>query len=220
MMKVHRHFVLLTVVAACLPLLCCAPGKPSSAELNAYVKARDLYMRGSVDQAAAVVAHIDSRTRGFHQARLLEGKILFFRGSMGEAERVFLELTHRRAGYTEAQIWLSRALQAQGKAAEAEKILDAALEVNPGDARLLHQAGLLSLGRNDISSALGFFRRAQDSAIELAQSYIESARILYRFGLLDPAVADLATALALLPADSDMRKPVMELERRIRETKK
>lgn len=215
-----KSIVLLMAAAACMAFVGCAPGKPDSGDLDTYMKARDLYLHGSVDQAGHLVSRIDSRTRGFHQARLLEGKILFFKGSMGAAERVFKELVNRRAGYTEAQLWLLRTLQAQGKAAEAVKLLDAALELNPADARLLHQAGLLSLARNDISGALEFFRRSEDSAVDLAQSYIESARILYRFGLLDPAITDLDTALALLPADSGMRKPVSDLAQRIRETKK
>jgi tetratricopeptide (TPR) repeat protein len=200
--------------------MCCTPGKPSKAELDAYMRARDLYLRGAVQQAAVVVSGIDSRTREFHQARLLEGKILFFEGKTQEAEHLFEELANRRPGYTEAQIWLLRALQGQGKTAQAEKLLDSVLEVNPGDPRFLHQAGLISLERNDIANALEFFRRSEDSAVDLAQSYIESARIHYRFGLLAPALQDLTRALAILPPESGMRKPVEELQRRIRETKK
>jgi Flp pilus assembly protein TadD len=198
----------------------CSAARPSDADVDAYLKARDLYLRGSVNQAAAIVSHIDSRMRSFHQARLLEGKILFFKGSMVDAEKVFRGLTDRRAGYAEAQIWLLRALQAQGRTAEAETLLNSALELNPGDPRLLHLAGMLRLGTNDISGALGFFRRAQDYGAEFAQSYVESARVLYRFGLVDAALADLAVAQSLLPTGSDMLKPVNDLVARIREAKK
>jgi Flp pilus assembly protein TadD len=198
----------------------CSATRPSNADVDAYLKARDLYLRGSVDEAAAVVSHIESRIRSFHQARLLEGKILFFKGSMVDAEKVLRGLTDQRAGYIEAQIWLLRALLAQGKTAEAETLLNNALELNPGDPRLLHLAGMFRLGANDINGALGFFRRAQDYGAEFAQSYVESARVLYRFGLVDAALADLAVAQAILPTDSDMRKPVNDLVARIREAMK
>lgn len=205
---------------ALIALAACAPAKPTNAELDAYVKARDLYLRGSVDEAASLVSHIASRTHGFHQARLLEGKIDFFKGKTDASERVFRELTERVPGYTEAELWLVRALQAGGKTGEAERQLEKGLELNPGDPRFLHQAAMLRLGSDDISGALSFFRRSQEYAVEFSQSYIESARILYRFGFIEPALEDLAVARALLPADSGMRKPVAELERRIREGKK
>jgi tetratricopeptide (TPR) repeat protein len=184
------------------------------------MKARDLYLSGSVDQAASLVSHIDSRTHGFHQARLLEGKILFFKGDMQDSEHVFRGLVKRLPGYTEAQLWLVRSLQAQGKTMDAEDLLNSVLELNPADPRFLHQAGMLKLRGDDIRGALAFFRRSQEFAVEFSQSYIESARILYRFGLTDPALADLVTAKALLPSDSGMRKPVADLEQRVREARK
>jgi len=219
-MITHRYIVLTIAVLASVALAGCAPAKPSSADLDAYVKARDLYLRGSIDQAGSLVSHIDSRTRGFHQARLLEGKILFFKGDLQGSERLFRDLAKRLPGYTEAQLWLVRSLQAQGKSKDAESLLDAVLELNPGDPRFLHEAGMLKLGGDDIRGALAFFRRSQEFAAEFSQSYIESARILYRFGLTDPALVDLATAKALLPADSGMRRPVADLEQRVREAKK
>jgi len=219
-MITHRYARIITALAAAAALAGCAPVKPSSADLDAYMKARDLYLRGSVDQAAGLVSHIESRARGFHQARLLEGKILFFKGEVKDSEQVFRGLTERLPGYMEAQLWLIRCLQAQGKTKEAERLLNAALELNPGDPRFLHEAGMLKLAGDDIRGALAFFRRSQEFAVEFSQSYIESARILYRFGLTDSALADLATAQALLPPDSGMRKPVADLQQRVREGKK
>ena len=219
-MNMHRYIVLIIAVLASAALAGCAPAKPSRADLDAYMKARDLYLSGSVDQAASLVSHIDSRTHGFHQARLLEGKILFFKGDMQDSEHVFRGLVKRLPGYTEAQLWLVRSLQAQGKTMDAEDLLNSVLELNPADPRFLHQAGMLKLGGDDIRGALAFFRRSQEFAVEFSQSYIESARILYRFGLTDPALADLVTAKALLPSDSGMRKPVADLEQRVREARK
>jgi tetratricopeptide (TPR) repeat protein len=215
-----RRLGALALSAACAAIAACSSGTPSRADLDAYVRARDLYLRGSVDQAAALVGRIDSRSRGFHQARLLEGKILYFKGDMKESERAFRQLMQGRPGYAEAQLWLLRCLQAQGKTREAESILDGALTLNPGDPRLLHLAGMLRLSADDIDGALGFFRRSEEYTVELSQSYIESARILFRFGMHDRALADLAAALSLLPPESGMRKPVMELQQRIREAKK
>jgi len=215
----HRRVWIIRALLATAMIAGCTPAKPSSADLDAYVKARDLYLRGSVDQAARLVSHIESRTHGFHQARLLEGKILFFKGDMKDSEQVFRDLTERLPGYTEAQLWCLRSLLAQGKTKDAESLLDAALELNPGDPRFLHQAGMLKLAGDDVRGALAFFRRSQEFAAEFSQSYIETARILYRFGLTDPALADLATAQALLPADSGMRKPVADLQQRVREGK-
>jgi Flp pilus assembly protein TadD len=213
-------FILVLAGTAALALAGCAAKKPSLADIDTYMKARDLYLRGAVDQAGVVVSRIDSRTGSFHQARLLEGKIHFFKGNLQSAERVFQALVDRRPEYTEAQLWLVRSLQAQGKNKDAESLLDTALEMNPGDPRFLHLAGMLKLGADDISGALSFFRRSEEYSAELAQSYVESARILYRFGLVDPALADLATAQVLLPVNSDMRKPVAELTRRIQEAPK
>jgi len=197
----------------------CGPDRPSNGDLDVYIKARDLYLRGAVDQAAQLVSHINGRTSGFHQARLLEGKILYFKGDMTGSEHIFRELTRRLSGYTEAQLWLLRSLQAQGRTREAEDLLDAILELNPGDPRFLHQAGMLRLAGDDIGGALAFFRRSQEYSVDLLQSYVESARILYRFGMTDPALADLATAKALLPPDSTMRRPLEDLERRIKEAR-
>ncbi len=219
-MAARRSAHLLVLAAAAAILAGCAPVTPAQQDVDAYLKARDLYLRGAVDQAAAIVSHIDSRRGSFHQARLLEGKILFFRGKLDDAEKVFRSLVKNRAGYTEAQIWLVRTLQARGKNREAETLLDEARELNPGDPRLLHLAGMLKLGTDDINGALSFFRRSEEYGSELAQSYIESARILYRFSLVDAALGDLAVAQALLPADSDLRKPVQDLVKRIREAKK
>jgi tetratricopeptide (TPR) repeat protein len=219
-MHAFRYLVLVAAALASMMLAGCAPAKPSSADLDAYVKARDLYLRGAIDQAASLVSHIGSRTRGFHQARLLEGKILFFKGDMQDAERLLRKLSERLPGYIEAQLWLVRSLQAQGKIKEAEDLLNAILELNPGDPRFLHQAGMLRLAGDDIRGALAFFRRSQEFAVEFSQSYIESARIFYRFGMTDTALVDLATAKALLPEDSGMRKPVADLEQRVREAMK
>ncbi len=219
-MKKFHFIVLATAVAVAASLTGCSAEKPTRADLDEYVKARDLYLRGSIDESASLVSRIPSRTRGFHQARLLEGKILFFKGAMADAERIFRGLVGRFPGYIEAQIWLLRSLQAQGKTAEAERLLDRALELNPGDPRLLHLAGMLRLGADDIDGALRFFRRSEDFAGELAQSYIEAARIQFRFGLVDSALADLAIAPALLPAESDLRGPVQDLVTRIREAGK
>jgi tetratricopeptide (TPR) repeat protein len=212
--------MLASLTLASAALTGCAPGKPSNADLDAYIKARDLYLRGAVDQAALLVSRISCRTSGFHQARLLEGKILYFKGDLKSSESIFRELIRRISGYTEAQLWLLRSLQAQGRTREAENLLDSILELNPGDPRFLHQAGMLRLAGDDVGGALAFFRRSQEYGVDLSQSYVESARILYRFGMTDPALDDLATAKALLPADSAMRKPVENLERRIRETRK
>jgi Flp pilus assembly protein TadD len=210
----------LAAVMCATALAGCAQRKPTVAEVDSYMKARDLYLRGSIDEAAAAVSGIESRMRGFHQARLLEGKILFFKGEMNAAEHIFRTLANLRPGYLEAQLWLLRALQAQGETPEAQRLIDSVLELNPGDPRFLHQAGMLMLALDDIKGALEFFRRSQEYTVELSQSYIESARILYRFGLLDPALVDLAAAFALTPPDSGMRKPLMDLEMRIREAKK
>jgi len=221
MRPVALHLILAVAAALSTTVLPgCTPTQPPAAEVDAYLKARDLYLRGSVDEAAAIVSRIGSRLGSFHQARLLEGKVLFFKGDMVQAETVFRSLVDRHAGYTEAQIWLVRTLQARGKTAEAEALLDHALELNPGDPRLLHLAGMGKLGTNDINGALAFFRRSEEYGNELAQSYIESARILYRFGLVDPALADLAVAQALLPADSNLRTPVQDLVARVREARK
>jgi Flp pilus assembly protein TadD len=205
-----------TILTTAAILAGCSPQKPPPEDIGQYLKARDLYLRGSVDEASLIVAHISSRARGFHQARLLEGKLLFFRGNMAGAEKTFQELSSRFQGYTEAQLWLLRALLAQGKKREAESLLSEVLEKNPGDPRFLHQAGLLKLASEDISGALAFFRRSQEYAAELSQSYVETARILYRFGLSDSALADLSVARTLLPQDSSMRKPMAALEKRIR----
>ena len=215
------HFVMLaTAVVVAASLSGCSGQKPTRADLDNYVKARDLYLRGSIDESASLVSRISSRTRGFHQARLLEGKILFFEGRMRESESIFKELSNRFPGYAEAELWLLRTLLAEGKTQEAELLLACVLEKNPGDPRFLHQAGLLRLASDDISGALAFFRRSQEYCVELSLSYVETARILYRFGLADPALEDLATARSLLPAESTMRKPVSDLEKRIREGKK
>ena len=219
-MRKSEYVMFIAVLSAAIAMSGCLPARPSSADLDTYVKSRDLYLRGSLDEAAALVSRIESRIKGFHQARLLEGKIFFFQGNMEASERVFQDLSKRFKGYPEAQLWLLRALLAQGKTEKAELLLSEVLEKNPGDPRFLHQAGLLRLAADDISGALAYFRRSQEYATEFSQSYIETARILYRFGLLDSALVDLATASSLLPPDSNMRKPVSDLEKRIREGKK
>ena len=145
-MKKFERGMFMTVLLAVMAMSGCLPARPSSADLDTYVKSRDLYLRGSLDEAAALVSRIESRIKGFHQARLLEGKIFFFQGDMQASERVFQDLSKRFKDYTEARLWLLRALQAQGKTEKAELLLSEVLEKNPGRSEIPASGGSAQIG--------------------------------------------------------------------------
>lgn len=100
----RRHAVVAYLLLASLAALVgCSSKGVGKADLDMYLKARDLYFKGSVDEAALIVSRLSTKDGSFHQAKLLEGKIAFFKNDAPTAERIFGELTRRRPGYTECQ---------------------------------------------------------------------------------------------------------------------
>lgn len=209
----------------CLALIACAAsscasGKPSREDLDTYLKARDLYFQGDIGAASAALARIQSRGQRFHQARLLEAKIQFFQNDWEGARSILEKLLAAHPAYPEAELWLIRTLQAAGDVERAEERVDAALEFDPANPRLLHAAGLLKLEAGEIDEALGLFKRAEEFSSDLSASYVESSRVLYRFGFPEAALEDLGKALSLLPEDSALTKPLLDLERSMKEATK
>jgi len=191
----------------------CSNTSPAPADVENYLAARDFYYQGDLDQATDMLGRIRSRGQRFHPARMLEAKILFFRGNWIDARRILERLLRTRPNYPEAELWLIRTMQAEGELEGAESRLREALEYDPGNPRLLHLAGLLKLEKGDMDAALELLGRAKDFSSELANSFVESARLFHRFGFREKALEDLSKAQAMLPADSTMTKPLLDLER-------
>ena len=138
-------------VAGCLVLLAanllpsCSPAKPDRETLEAYAKAKGLYLERRWDEALAVLRK--NGVADLPAASLLLGKLLLFKGDEAGAETAFGKLIEKRPDYEEARKWLARLLILRGRPAEAEKILAEALALDAEDAELLTLLGKARLGK-------------------------------------------------------------------------
>jgi tetratricopeptide (TPR) repeat protein len=200
---------------AALLIAACGSYAPSQGDLHAYLEARELYLKGDAEAAVPRLEALVSRARRFHQARFLLGKALFLSNRHPEAVRSFDSLLQRYPRYADASLWRARALLAAGSLAEAEEALTEALAFSSEDPRFLHAAGSLWESRGDYQKALEYYQRAAVSSNELAETYLAIGKIYSRFRVYDKSLEYIDRSLGLLDEASLLRRPVMELKKRV-----
>src|SRR4030042_33551 len=102
---------------AALLAAACGSYAPSQADLQAYLEARELYLKGDAETAVPRLEALVARAGNFHQARFLLGKALFLSNRHPEAARSFDSLLKRYPRYADASLWRARALLAAGSVA-------------------------------------------------------------------------------------------------------
>lgn len=205
---------------AALLAAACGSYAPSQADLQAYLEARELYLKGDAEATIPRLEALVARAGNFHQARFLLGKALFLSNRHPEAARSFASLLKRYPRYADASLWRARALLAAGSLAEAEKTLTEAMAFSSEDPRFLHAAGSLWESRGDYQKALEYYQRAAVSGNELAETYLAIGKIYNRFRVYDKSLEYIDKSLGLLDEASLLHRPVVELKKRVqKETK-
>ncbi len=184
------------------------------AELKVYAEAKTTYAQGKLSEAERALAPL-ARSTSLPQARFLLGKTRFFLGEYDEAALDFEGLAASFPRYHEADLWLARAYLQKGDVDEADRLAEALLANDSSDPRLYYLEAMIRVSRGDAKDALGFLELSCESGEELAKSYLESARLYYRFGQDDKALERLRRARAVLSPESPMRDAVAELIDRV-----
>jgi tetratricopeptide (TPR) repeat protein len=215
-----RHTRWRLVVPALLFLLgvmACTDPSPSDSDLQAYLRAKELYLRGEVEQAADTLEKLTSRAGSFHQARFLLGKALFMAGRHDEAAGTFAALLEDYPRYADASLWHTRALVASGSLEEAERVLTEAMAFSSEDPRFLYAAGTLWEGRGEYQKALDYYQRAALSGNDLGEIYLSIGKVYSRFRVYEKSLRYIDKCLAVLEEGSLLYRPVVELRARIQE---
>jgi len=198
-----------------LAILSCNGGM-SYQQANIFITAKQQYMAGNLDEARRILRSGDFRFARGHQGKILDAKILFIQGHTAEAEDILCRLLKKHPGYTEAQLWLARAQLAEEKLAEAQTTIEQALEFNPEDPRFLSLMGTIQEMRKDYRQALEYQYRASMYGEDLARTEIALAQLYYQFGQDAETHKHIQRAQALISQKSVLRRPLQELENRIR----
>jgi len=85
---------------------------------------------------------------------------------------------------------------------DAQKEFEAALAINPGDAKAECRMGALFSLRRDMDAALGHYRRAAELAPDDPEAQVGLGKVLMSTGQLDQALEHLRHAVAVDPLDA------------------
>jgi tetratricopeptide (TPR) repeat protein len=184
--------------------------------LSAYLRARKHYAAGRFAEAERELRALTAVSPQLFQAELLLAQSLYFQGKSEEAERRLRHLRKANPCYQAAGLWLARLLRHRGEYAQAGEILDTMLRYDPRDPRLLYLRALVYESKGETEESLASLRKAALFREEYARVYIDLGRLYHRLGVRGQALANLETALALLPRTSSMRPGVKRVNERIR----
>ncbi len=208
-------FIWALAILFIVPLTGCGTAAAGDAA-SAYLRAKDLYLRGRSGEALALLE--GRRTlRGFPPAAFLRGKILYLAGRSPEAESAWKDLLKIRPSHQETRKWLARLLLDDGRSSEAESVLAAALADDPEDPELLTLTGKARLRRGDTAGAVEYFTKAKTGLERAAEAPLELSDIYRAFGLRRRAAEELELAAALLGPDSALARETAELRRSLME---
>lgn len=198
--------VILVTVLSC-------SSRMSQEQTKTYINAKKQYLGGNLELARETLQTEKFGTRRGHQGKLLEAKILFLQGRTEDAETILIKLQKKNPGYSEAQLWLARAQLANEKPSAARETVEAAMEYNPEDLRLLSLMGNICEIEKDYQQALEYHSRAAMHEEDLARTEISLAQLYYRFGQDERATEHVQRAQALISERSVLRRPLQELAR-------
>ena len=100
---------------------------------------------------------------------------------------------------------IGRELGLQGKTAEAIDAYEAALALDPEDARVLNNLGVIEDRRGAAEKAEAFFRKAVVAAPDFALAHGNLADLLVRKQAYDTAIGHFQQALAITPEDANLQ---------------
>jgi tetratricopeptide (TPR) repeat protein len=181
--------------------------------LRVYVQAQSLYAEGRFSEAAAAL-DFSSRIKKFVPALVLRGKSLYFSGDHDGAFTAFSKALKRRPAHTESLLYLARIYRERNQDEKAFALIEEILAGDPQNVRALRiAAGLVEAGNVSAdNSALAFLNRAVDASGEYPLVLLDRARLSWRSGRMEEALADLRSSKALLTPASLIYKTVNELE--------
>ncbi len=206
---------ILTLCFACILLAACKT-EMTQQQSETYIDAKKQYLAGNLAGSLETLRTDKFGTRRGHQGKLLEAKILFLQGQAAESEKILLRLLDKNPRYTEAQLWLARSQLANEKISEAQETIEKAMEYNPEDPRFLSLAGNIREIEKDYQQALEYHMRAALYGEDLARTEISLAQLYYRFGQDARATEHIHRAQALVSERSVLRRPLQELEIRMK----
>lgn len=185
-------------------------------QTETYIEAKKQYLAGNLTASLETLRTEKFGTRRGHQGKLLEAKILFLQGRPADSEKILLRLLDKNPQYTEAQLWLVRSQLANEKISAAQETVEKAMEYNPEDPRLLSLAGNIRESVKDYQQALEYHSRAALYGEDLARTEISLAQLYYRFGQDARATEHIHRAQVLISERSVLRRPLQELEIRMK----
>ncbi|MDR0550754.1 MAG: tetratricopeptide repeat protein [Spirochaetaceae bacterium] len=214
-----KRYILIPVISA-LCFYSCSQNNIKEIDeqtLKVYVRAQGLYAEGRFTESAAALDS-EKRTKKFVPALVLRGKSLYFSGDHDGALEAFTKALKLRPAHTESSLYLARIYRERNQDKKAFALIEEILAGDPQNVRALRlAAGLVEAGNiSTENSALGFLNRAVDSSGEYSLALLDRARLNWRGGRTEEALADLRTSKALISSSSAVYKTINDLEGVIR----
>lgn len=181
-----------------LLLTSCGLGPGSGSDIESYLRARTLYIRGDLSGARRL---LEAPLRGAQRipaARLLLGKTLYFQGDADAAAEELAVLVDDNPHHVDAAKWLALSYLALGRPGHSRPVLIQALEVSSEDAELLLLMGRSARELGDIALAIEYFSKATTFASRLAAGHVELAEIYRAAGLFEAAARHARRAESML----------------------
>jgi tetratricopeptide (TPR) repeat protein len=198
------YAALVTLLSACM-----RPDKESV--VRVYLHAVGTYDSGRLEAARLEAAKVLSLDSDFFPALMLAGKIAYFLDDDADAILYFERGTAGSPKGGEAALWLARAYRNAGRSADAKKTCEMLLSSDPSNPSVLRFASTLALDGKDVSAALVYLNRAIASAAETGLAFTDRAALRWAAGDRPGTLADLDSAMILLPHDSSAHKAASEL---------
>ena len=160
--------------------------------------------RASVDEAMDTYRSSQQAVGERAEAHLNLGLFAAHRGDAMTAEREYKLALRRNARFVPAYVNLSDLYRATGREAEAASMLEDGLRAAPGNASLLHAAGLQRVREGKSDEAMPLLRQAVQAAPNDTRYAYVLAVALHSKGDYAGSVAELDRALAIAPSDRDL----------------
>ena len=177
-------------------------GKPSVEE-----QARKLVEAGRTDEATRILRQALEAHPADLDARLLLASIYAGSSELGQAEQEFREAARRHPESTRAALALGNFYVSAGALNQAEQVFSQAVRRHPHANELRTQLTLVLAGEHKYKEALVNLRliaKPNDLAV-LVRNYRLAASIHSGLGDKGGAARDMASALAVMPADVQLR---------------
>lgn len=176
-----------------------------------YAEAAAAYDRGAFLEARGAAEHALRYAPKFLPALALAGKAAYLCGDAEGAAKALVRGVKASPRGGEAALWLARAYRAAGKADEARRACESLLAAAPFDAAALRLASSLAMDRDKPAEARAFLDRAVAASAESGLAFLDRACLRWAGGDRAGCLADLRTALAVLPEGSAAYRATISL---------